>query len=84
MHIYSGCNIHTTINITITEAELFAIKYSINQAVQVQNTTHIIVITDAIHAVRQIFDLLTYLYLITVLQDLRAFFNKSSNNSIVF
>jgi len=92
LHIYSGCNIHAktihyTVNVTTTEAELFAIRCSINQAVKVQNNTHIIVITDAIHAVRQIFNLLTYLYqlyLITILQDLRAFFNKSSNSSILF
>jgi len=80
--------IHYTINITTTKAELFAIRCGINQAVQVQNTTHIIIIiTDVIHTARQIFDLLTHpyqLYSITILQDLRAFFNKSSNNFIAF
>ena len=31
------------------KAELFLIRYRINQAVQVQNVENIIVITDAIH-----------------------------------
>ena len=67
LHIYSGHNIYAktiyyAINITTTKIEFFAIRYSINQVVQVQNTAHIIVITDAIHAVRQIFNLLSHLY----------------------
>ena len=43
--------------------------------------------TDAIHATRCIFDSSSHLYQlhsITVSQDLRVFFNKSSNNSIAF
>ena len=74
-------------NVTSTEAELFLIRYGINQAVQVPNTEYIIVITDTIPAARYILDLSTYLFQlhsITIFQDLRAFFNKRSINSIMF
>ena len=57
LHIHSNYNIcakiiHHTVNVTSTEAELFAIRCGINQVIQVQNTTHIIVITNAIYAAR--------------------------------
>jgi len=48
---------------------------------------NIIVITDTIHAVRWIFNLLFHsyqLYLIAISQDLRAFFHRSSSSSITF
>ena len=48
--------LHHVINITSTEAELFAIRYSINQAIQLVNINCIIVITDLIYAAKQIFD----------------------------
>jgi len=69
--------IYYTINITFTEVELFTIKYSINQAVQVQDTIHII-ITDTIHSARRIFDFLSHSYQlqsIAISQDLRVFFS---------
>jgi len=92
LHVHSGCNIlaktiHHAVNITSTKAELFTIRCGINQAVQVENTTNIIVIIDAIHTVRWIFDSFSHPYQlqsITIAQDLRAFYNKSSNNSIAF
>jgi len=67
LHIYSGSNIqaktiHYTINITSTKAELFTIRYGINQAVQVQDVTYIIVITNAIHSTRRIFESLPHSY----------------------
>ena len=64
----------------MTDAELFAIRYRINQVIYIANILHIIVVTDAIHLVKKIFDLLTYPYQmesIAVVQDLR-----SSNDSI--
>ena len=67
------------------EAKLFAIRCGINQAVQ--DVTNIIVITDTIHATRWIFDLSSHsnqLQSIVIVQDLRAFFNKSFNNTIAF
>jgi len=92
LHIHSSWNvltkiIHYAINVTFTEVELFSIRCGINQAVQVQNTENIIVITDAIHAVRWIFNLSFHSYqphLIAISQDLRAFFNRSSSSSITF
>ena len=54
--------IYYAVNIISTETELFAIRYGINQVVQVANISHIIVITDAIHLVRQIFDLSFHSY----------------------
>ena len=79
--------IYYVINITSTKVKLFSIRYRINQVVQVLNVKNIIIITDVIYTIRYIFDLsphLYQLYSITVFQSLRAFFNKSSNNSINF
>ena len=67
VHIHSYFNIvkktlHHTINSTLTKNELFAIRYRINQAIQVLDVSHIIVITDDIHTVQYIFDFTVYLY----------------------
>jgi len=67
--------------------ELFLIRYRINLAIQVPNVGQVIIIIDAISAARCIFDSFNHLfqlYSITVSQDLRAFFNKNSNNMISF
>ena len=48
--------LHYTVNIMPMEAELFTIRCGINQAVQIQHTSYIIVITDEIYAVKKIFD----------------------------
>ena len=66
-HVHSFNNslkktLHHAINITSTETELFAIRCRINQAVQIQDVSYIIVITDAIHIVKKIFDLSMHLY----------------------
>jgi len=91
-HVHSGENIvaktiYYAVNVILTEAELFVIKYGINQIIQVNYISCIIIVTDAIHSVRHIFDLLSYSYqiqsIITV-QDLRSFFKKSVYNSIEF
>jgi len=60
-YIHSYSNIvkktpHYTVNVTSTEAELFAIRYEINQAIQVPDVSYIIVITDAIYVVQCIFN----------------------------
>jgi len=44
--------IHYAINATLTKAELFTIRYGINQAVQVTKVMYIIIITDAIYLAR--------------------------------
>lgn len=54
--------VYHTVNITSTEAELFAIRYRINQVIQVTDISYIIVITNVTHSVRYIFNLLTYSY----------------------
>ena len=41
--------IHHMVNITTTEAKLFAIRYSISQAMNIKNISKIIVITDSLH-----------------------------------
>ena len=80
-------SVHHAMNITSIEAKLFAIRCGINHAVQLQDVTHIIVITDVIPAAKWIFDSsvhLYQLYSITISKDLRCFFKKNLNNVIVF
>ena len=54
--------IHHMINITFTKAELFVIRYDINHATQIQDVTHIVIIMDAILAVKHIFDMTIHPY----------------------
>ena len=66
------------------KAKLFAIGYRMNQATQIQNISQIIIITDVIPAVKQIFDISVHsyqLHSIAILKDLREFFSKNSNDS---
>jgi len=74
-------------NITSTKAELFTIRCSINCTTQMQDIAHIIVITDDIPAVKYIFNMFIHpyqLHSIAISKDLRGFFSKNSNNSILF
>ena len=48
--------IHHVVLVTSIEAELFTIRCSINQAMNSNNITKIIVVTDSIHAAQKIFD----------------------------
>jgi len=90
IHIYNNPVIKTlyhVINVTFTEAELFAIRCSINQAIQMININCIIVIMDLIHAAKRIFDSLVHPYQIqlsTISRELREFFRKDQHNSIEF
>jgi len=64
-HIYFYSNIvkktlHYTINVTLTEAELFVIRCGINQTIQVLDVSHIIVITNVIYTAQHIFDSTVY------------------------
>ena len=54
--------VHHAVNITSTEAELFTIRCSINQATHFPNVKYIFVITDSIHTTRRIFNSSSYLY----------------------
>ena len=65
IHLYNKPiikTIHQVVNITSTEAELFAIHCSINQAISIPNISCIIVITDSLHTTKRIFDSLIHLY----------------------
>ena len=92
LHIHSNINsikktIYHAVNITSTKAKLFTICYGINQAIQIPEVSHIIIITNAIYLAKYIFDSIIYLYqlqLIAIVQDLRAFFNKYAQNLINF
>jgi len=91
-HIHSHLNnvkktIHHTVNVTSTEAKLFAIRYRINQAIQISEATHIIIIINTIHMAQCIFDSTVHsdqLQLIAIAKNLRSFFFKHSINSIKF
>jgi len=79
--------IHHVVNITSTEAELFAIRCGINQSSCLNNISKIIVITDSIYIVKRIFDLSIHPFQVqsaAVLNDLCYFFNRYRDNSIKF
>ena len=65
VHLYLNSinkTIHYTVNITSTEAELFAIRCGINQAVQIPDVAHIIVIMNAMYVAHYIFNSLIHPY----------------------
>ena len=77
----------TMLSITSTKAELFAIRYELNQAIQLSNIEYIIVIADSIHAAKKIFNLLIHPYQVQTLvisKEIREFFERSHHNSIDF
>jgi len=79
--------IHHAVNITSTEAELFAIKYRINQANNISNVKHIIIVTDFLHVAKKIFDSSMHPYQIysaAISWELRDSFKKDNNNHIDF
>ena len=79
--------IHQVVNITTTEAELFAIQCGINQVVDIPNVNYIIIITDFFYAAKRIFDFSSHLYQIhsaIISWELREFFLRNNNNHIEF
>ena len=79
--------VHHTSFVTSTEAELFAIRCSINQACSIGNISKIIVITNSIHTANKIFDYGSYPFQIhsaAILSELRSFFSSNNSNSIEF
>ena len=79
--------IHYAVNVTSTEAELFAIRCGINQVSCLNYISKIIIIMDSIHAAKRIFDLSIHLYQVqaaAILKDLRYFLNRHRDNSIEF
>jgi len=92
LHIYI-CNhpltktVHHATFVTSTEAELFAIRCSINQAYSKENVSRIIIITDSIHTAKKIFDSKSHpyqLHTMAILSELRRFFAMNQENSIKF
>ena len=90
IHIYNkpiSKLLHHVVHITSTEAELFAIRCSINQAMNHNDTSKIIVVTDSIHAAKKIFNLSSHPYQVhsaTILNELCIFFSHHQDNSIEF
>jgi len=79
--------IHHAANITSTEAELFAIRCGINQAVKLPEISKIVIITDSVHAANKIFDSSIHsfqVYSVAISKELRKFFNANNDNSIAF
>jgi len=88
VHLYLNKTIYHAVNITSTEAELFAIRCSINQTVQIPDVAYIIVVIDVMYAAYHIFNSSIYYSYqhqsIAILKELSKFFNKDSLNSIKF
>ena len=90
VHIYNRPVIETlyyTVNITSMEAELFAIRYNINQATNLMSINKIVVITNSIHFARKIFNSSSHSYqvhVISISYELRNFIDSSCNNTIKF
>ena len=85
IHVYGTPIVKTiyhAINVTSTEAELFVIRCGLNQATQLTNIKHIVVITNSIYTTERIFDSSIHLYQIQILfisKKLRKFFWKKSS-----
>ena len=90
IHVYNNPIVkmlHHTINVTSTEAEFFAIRCGINQALYYQNISKIIIITDSIHVTKNIFNPSSHLLqkqAALILNDLRNFFDCHYKNTIEF
>ena len=79
--------VHYALFVTSTEAELFAIRCSINQVCSKENISKIIVVTNSIHAAKKIFNDKSHLYQIhttAILCKLCRFFATNQENSIEF
>ena len=79
--------IHHVVHITSTEAELFAIRCNINQAMNFNNVFKIIVVTNSIYVAKIFFELSVHPYQVqsaAILSNLCNFFKCHGNNSIEF
>jgi len=69
--------IHHVVHVTSTEAEFFTIRCGINQALNHNNISKIIIVTNFIHAARKIFNLFSHpfqVHSVAILTELRQFF----------
>ena len=79
--------LHHTVNIMSTEAELFAIRCGINQAINSTGISKIIIIMNSIHTAKKIFNTSLHPFQIhaaAILKELCLFFSCSQENSIEF
>ena len=79
--------VHHAVFVTSTEAELFAIRCSINQACTKENVSKVVIVTDSIHTAKKIFDSKSHLYQFhtaAILSELWCFFSSNRKNSIEF
>ena len=79
--------LHHAAFVTTTEAELFIIRYSINQACSNENVSKIIIITNSIYVAKKIFNTVLHSYqghAVAILSELHQFFTNNQNNSIEF
>jgi len=79
--------VHHATFVTSMEAELFAIRYGINQACSNKAISKIIIVTDSIHAVKKIFDNSSHPFQrhsAAILSELQSFFISNPDNSIEF
>ena len=73
--------LHYAMNVMTTEAKLFTIRCSINQATNLNGINKIIIITDSIYITKRIFDLLSHpfqIHVASISDELRKFFIKKS------
>ena len=90
MHTYNNPitkTIHHVVHVTSTEAELFVIRCSINQASNCDSISKIIIITDSIYVAKKIFDSSLYpfqVHSVTTLSELWKIFLWHQNSSIEF
>ena len=79
--------LHHAVNVTFMEAELFAIRYGINQATNLTGINKIIVITDSIHVAKKIFNYSLHSFqkhIAFISHELRNFFSNNCDNVIEF
>jgi len=79
--------VHHIAFVTSMEAELFTIRYGINQAYTKEIVSKVIIVTDSIHAAKKIFDSKSHPYqshTAVILSELQCFFSSNRENSIEF
>ena len=80
IHIFNNPitkTVHHIAYVTSTEAELFTIRYSINQALNQDGISKIIIVTNSIHMAKKIFDPSLHsfqVYSVAILAELWKFF----------
>jgi len=79
--------LHHTVLVTTTEAKLFVIRCSINQACSKDNVSKIIIVTNFIHVAKKIFNSTSHPYqgqAVAILSNLHQIFTRNQSNLIEF